>query len=100
MTIVGGGIGGLTLALFLHQNNISCRGLRGGFPSQGDRRGINLLPHAVKELDSLGLLEGLDRVGIRTKDASYFNQYGQHIYTEAAGIDAGYHWPQFSIPPG
>jgi len=100
VTIVGGGIGGLTLALFLHQNNISCRVYEAVPQIKAIGAGINLLPHAVKELDSLGLLEGLDRVGIRTKDASYFNQYGQHIYTEAAGIDAGYHWPQFSIHRG
>ena len=100
VTIVGGGIGGLTLALFLHEQGISCR-VYEAVPKIGTvGAGINILPHAVKELASLGLLDALDAVGIRTKDASYFNQYGQHIYTEKAGIDAGYAWPQFSIHRG
>ena len=98
--IIGGGIGGLALALFLHKRGISSR-IYEAVPEIGTvGAGINLLPHAVKQLDYLGLLPELDKVGIRTKDASYFNQYGQHIYTEPAGLDAGYKWPQFSIHRG
>jgi len=98
--IIGGGIGGLVLALSLHQKGIACRIFEAVREIRAVGAGINLLPHAVKELDDLGLLPALDAVGIRTKDASYFNRYGQHIYTEPAGIDAGYQWPQFSIHRG
>lgn len=98
--IIGGGIGGLTLGLSLHKRGISCRIYEAVDEIGTVGAGINILPHAVKELDALGLLPELDKVGIRTKDASYFNQYGQHIYTEAAGTDAGYKWPQFSIHRG
>lgn len=98
--IIGGGIGGLVLALQLHKRGISCR-VYEAVPAIGTvGAGINLLPHAVKELDALGLLPALDAVGIRTKDASYFNKWGQHIYTEPAGLAAGYDWPQFSIHRG
>ncbi|APZ50660.1 flavin-dependent oxidoreductase [Salipiger abyssi] len=100
VAIVGGGIGGLALALFLHQRGIGCR-VYEAIPEIGTvGAGINLLPHAVKQLDSLGLIPELDKVGIRTKDASYFNKYGQHIYTEPAGMNAGYKWPQYSIHRG
>ena len=98
--VVGGGIGGLVHALQLHKRGISCRVYEAVREIGTVGAGINLLPHAVKDLDALGLLPALDAVGIRTKDASYFNKWGQHIYTEPAGLAAGYHWPQFSIHRG
>ena len=98
--IVGGGIGGLVLALSLHQIGVNCRVYEGVSELKPLGAGINLLPHAVRELDELGLLPALDAVGIRTKDASYFNHHGQLIYREVAGTSAGYAWPQFSIHRG
>lgn len=98
--IIGGGIGGLVLALSLHQKGIPCRIFESVREIRAIGAGINLLPHAVRELDNLGLLPALTSVGILTKDASYFNQYGQHIYTEPAGLAAGYKWPQISIHRG
>jgi 2-polyprenyl-6-methoxyphenol hydroxylase-like FAD-dependent oxidoreductase len=98
--IVGGGIGGLVLALSLHQAGIGCRVYESVAEIRAVGAGINLLPHAVRELDELGLVPALDAVGIRTLDASYFNKYGQLIYTEPAGEAAGYPWPQFSIHRG
>lgn len=98
--IVGAGAGGLILALSLHEIGISCRVYEAVSELKAIGAGINLLPHGVRELDELGLLPALDEVAIRTKDASYFNQYGQHIYTEPAGQFAGYPWPQYSIHRG
>jgi len=98
--IVGGGIGGLVLALSLHQIGVNCRVYEGVRELKPLGAGINLLPHAVRELDEMGLLQALDAVGIRTKDASYFNHHGQFIYREVAGQAAGYAWPQFSIHRG
>jgi 5-methylphenazine-1-carboxylate 1-monooxygenase len=98
--IIGAGAGGLILALSLHQIGVSCRVYEAVNEIKGLGAGINLLPHAVRELDELGLVGALDQVGIRTKDASYYNQYGQHIYTEPAGEAAGYPWPQFSLHRG
>ena len=98
--IVGGGIGGLVLALSLHQIGVNCRVYEGVSELKPLGAGINLLPHAVRELDELGLLPALDAVGIRTKDASYFNHHGQLIYREVAGTAAGYASPQFSIHRG
>jgi 2-polyprenyl-6-methoxyphenol hydroxylase-like FAD-dependent oxidoreductase len=62
--------------------------------------GINLLPHATKELAELGLLDALDAVGVRTHELIYMNQLGQEIWREPRGIAAGYDFPQFSINRG
>jgi 2-polyprenyl-6-methoxyphenol hydroxylase-like FAD-dependent oxidoreductase len=98
--IVGGGIGGLTLALSLHQIGIAAK----VFESVPELRplgvGINVLPHAVRELIELGLLEQLDASGVRTRELAYFSKHGKPIWSEPRGIEAGYKWPQFSIHRG
>jgi 2-polyprenyl-6-methoxyphenol hydroxylase-like FAD-dependent oxidoreductase len=98
--IVGGGVGGLTLGLALHAAGIPCR----IFESVAEIRpigvGINLLPHATKELAALGLEQALAQVAIATTDATFFNRFGQLIYQEPLGRAAGYEHPQFSIHRG
>ena len=98
--IVGGGIGGLTLGLALHAANIPCRIFETAPEIRAVGVGINLLPHATKELAALGLEADLARVAIQTKDASFFNRFGQLIYEEPLGRAAGYDHPQFSIHRG
>src|SRR5262245_35605027 len=98
--IIGGGIGGLTTALMLHARGIDCELYE---QADGVRElgvGINTLPHAIKELAELGLLERLDAVGIRTFELFYTNRFGQEIWREPRGLDAGYDVPQFSIHRG
>ena len=98
--IVGGGIGGLTTALMLHARGIDCELFE---QSEGIRElgvGINTLPHAIKELQQLGLMERLDAVAIRTHELIYTNRFGQEIWREPRGIDAGYDVPQFSVHRG
>ncbi|HWL19253.1 MAG TPA: flavin-dependent oxidoreductase, partial [Bradyrhizobium sp.] len=62
--------------------------------------GINVLPHAVRELVELGLLDRLEASGVRTKELAYFSKRGQPIWSEPRGLEAGYKWPQFSIHRG
>ena len=62
--------------------------------------GINTLPHAIKELAALGLLPALDRAGIRTRELIYANRFGQVVWRELRGTDAGFDTPQFSIHRG
>ncbi|KIQ29192.1 monooxygenase [Variovorax paradoxus] len=98
--ILGAGIGGLTLALSLHQAGIPCRVYEAVPELKPLGVGVNLLPHAVRELTELGLLPQLDKVGVRTKESIFFTEHGQLIFQEAAGEHAGYDWPQFSIHRG
>jgi 2-polyprenyl-6-methoxyphenol hydroxylase-like FAD-dependent oxidoreductase len=98
--IVGAGIGGLTLGLALHAAGIPCRIFESAAEIRPVGVGINLLPHATKELAALGLEAALARVAIETKDAMFFNRFGQLIYQEPAGRAAGYDHPQFSIHRG
>ena len=51
--------------------------------------GINTLPHAIRELAALGLLPALDAAGIRTRELIYANRFGQTVWPELRGIDAG-----------
>jgi 2-polyprenyl-6-methoxyphenol hydroxylase-like FAD-dependent oxidoreductase len=98
--IVGAGIGGLTLGLALHDAGISCRILESAAEIRPIGVGINLLPHATKELAALGLQPDLAKVAIATQDATFFNRFGQLIYQEPLGRAAGYEHPQFSIHRG
>jgi 5-methylphenazine-1-carboxylate 1-monooxygenase len=98
--VVGGGIGGLVTALMLQARRIDCEIYEQAEAVRELGVGINTLPHAIKELDQLGLLERLDAVGIRTFELFYTNRFGQEIWREPRGLDAGYDVPQFSIHRG
>src|SRR6201994_2054209 len=54
--IAGGGIGGLTLALSLHQIGVDVRVFESVPQLKALGVGINVLPHAVRELTELGLM--------------------------------------------
>ncbi|TMJ80014.1 MAG: flavin-dependent oxidoreductase, partial [Alphaproteobacteria bacterium] len=98
--IVGAGIGGLTLGLALHEAGIPCRIFESAAEIKAVGVGINLLPHATRELAALGLEPALARVAIATSDATFFNRFGQLIYQEPLGRAARYEHPQFSIHRG
>lgn len=98
--IAGGGIGGLTLGLALQRRGIACRIFESAPAIKAVGVGINILPHASKELGELGLEPALSKVAIATREATFFNRFGQLIYSEPLGRYAGYEWPQFSIHRG
>jgi 2-polyprenyl-6-methoxyphenol hydroxylase-like FAD-dependent oxidoreductase len=100
ITIVGGGIGGLTLALMLHRAGIKSRVFEAAPEIKAVGVGINLLPHAAREMAQLGLEEALANVAITTKESAFYNRYGQKIFSEATGRFGGYDWPQLSIHRG
>ena len=60
--IVGGGIGGLTTALMLRARGIGCELFEQSDTIRELGVGINTLPHAIRELAGLGLLDRLDDV--------------------------------------
>src|SRR3982074_1306592 len=98
--IRGGGIGGLTLALSLHQIGIPAKVFESVSELKPLGVGINVLPHAGRELIELGLLNQLDAAAVRTKELAYFSKHGKPIWSEPRGVEAGYKWPQFSIHRG
>ena len=98
--IAGGGIGGLTLALSLNQIGVPAKVFESVAELKPLGVGINVLPHAVRELIELGLLDRLDEAGVRTKELAYFSKHGKPIWSEPRGLEAGYKWPQFSIHRG
>jgi 5-methylphenazine-1-carboxylate 1-monooxygenase len=98
--IAGGGIGGLSLALSLHQAGIAVRVYEAVRAPAPLGAGINLQPMAVRELTELGLADALAEVGLATRQLSFFNKFGQLICSEPRGLLAGYRWPQYSIHRG
>ena len=98
--IAGGGIAGLTAALSLHQIGVPCRVFETVASPRPLGVGINVLPHAVRELTELGLQPVLAEAGIATAELAYYSKFGQRIWSEPRGRDAGYNWPQFSIHRG
>jgi 2-polyprenyl-6-methoxyphenol hydroxylase-like FAD-dependent oxidoreductase len=100
VVIVGAGIGGLALALMLHARGLKCQIYEASPRIRELGVGINVLPHAIAELAELGLLARLDEVAIRTRELIYANRFGQEIWREPRGLEAGYQVPQFSIHRG
>lgn len=98
--IAGAGIAGLTAAISLHQIGVPCRVFETVSSPRPLGVGINILPHAVRELIELGLQNGLAEAGIPTAELAYYSKHGQRIWSEPRGLDAGYNWPQYSIHRG
>ncbi len=98
--VIGAGVGGLATALSLHEVGAQVE----VFDAVPELRplgvGINLLPHAVRELDALGLLEELRAHAIAPAALVYCTKRGQEIWREPRGLAAGYPWPQLSIHRG
>ena len=99
--IIGGGIGGLTAALSLHAVGLTDVTVMESVPEIRPLGvGINVLPHAVRELVELGLGEELASRGVATADLTYVDRFGSTIWSEPRGVAAGYRWPQYSIHRG
>jgi 2-polyprenyl-6-methoxyphenol hydroxylase-like FAD-dependent oxidoreductase len=100
VVIVGAGIGGLSTALRLHHEGIDCEVYEQGEQIRELGVGFNLLPHAVKELAAVGLLDRLGEAGIRTHELIYAHRLGFEVMRRPCGTNAGFAVPQFSIHRG
>ncbi|SPJ26014.1 flavin-dependent oxidoreductase [Palleronia abyssalis] len=100
VVIAGAGIGGLTTALMCHARGIPCTIYEAAREVREVGVGINVLPHAIRELAALGLLDELDTVGVRTRELTYLTRAGQEVWSELRGTHAGHDVPQFSIHRG
>jgi 2-polyprenyl-6-methoxyphenol hydroxylase-like FAD-dependent oxidoreductase len=101
IAIIGGGIGGLVLALQLEADgfkNMSIFEASRELKAVGS--GINLQPSAVLVLRNLGLLPALEATGIKVAELRYYNRYGHYVISEPRGEAAGYLVPQISIHRG
>ena len=99
--IAGGGIGGLTLALTLHQIGVPFLVLETSHTMRPLGVGINIQPNAVREFFELGLTsEVLGKIGVPAKEWALVGLNGREVYSEKRGLDAGYNWPQFAAHRG
>jgi 2-polyprenyl-6-methoxyphenol hydroxylase-like FAD-dependent oxidoreductase len=98
--IAGCGIAGLTTALSLHAAGIEAQLVDSASELKPLGVGINLLPHAVRELTELGLGAELEAAGIATSEQAHFDRRGSLIWSEPRGRSLGYAWPQYSIHRG
>jgi 2-polyprenyl-6-methoxyphenol hydroxylase-like FAD-dependent oxidoreductase len=97
--VIGGGIGGLTLALALHASG-AVRRIR-VFEAAAEMRalgiGINIGAHAMKELSALGLEDELVATSCQPQDYAFFTRHGQLVYREPFGKAAGHQWPHITL---
>ncbi|EDY52435.1 salicylate hydroxylase [Streptomyces clavuligerus] len=100
VTVVGGGIAGLTCALSLHSAGFEPRVREAARSIEAVGVGINLLPHAVRELAELGLADELDTIALPPRRLCYYDRAGGPVWEEPLGPAAGYRWPQYSVHRG
>src|SRR5437764_6238416 len=98
--VAGAGIGGLSAALSLHAAGIEAIVIDSAATLRPLGVGINLMPHAVRELTELGLGGELAATGIPTAEMAHFDRHGNRIWGFASGRNIGYRWPQHSIHRG
>jgi 2-polyprenyl-6-methoxyphenol hydroxylase-like FAD-dependent oxidoreductase len=98
--IAGAGIGGLTAALALHRQGIHATVIDSARELKPLGVGINLLPHAVRELAELGLADALAEVAVAPTAICFFDATGRLLFREPRGIEGGYGWPQYSVHRG
>ena len=99
--IAGGGIGGLAMALTLHQIGVPCTVVEASREMRPLGVGINLQPNAVRELFDLGIsADDLDEVGVAAEEWALVGLNGKEVYAEPRGTFAGYNWPQYAAHRG
>lgn len=89
ITIVGGGVGGLTAAIALLRRGVEVEVLEQAPALSAVGASLQLGPNAVRLLDEIGLLPGLRRIGVRP-DAVDFLRWddGSLLLHQALGADA------------
>lgn len=100
IAIIGGGIGGLALALALEQRGLRAQVFEAAPELAEVGVGITVLPHAMRELQALGVHEEVEALGIENYESVFFNRWGQRIFSELRGRHAGYGLPEVGIHRG
>uniref|UniRef100_V5XCS6 FAD-binding domain-containing protein n=1 Tax=Mycolicibacterium neoaurum VKM Ac-1815D TaxID=700508 RepID=V5XCS6_MYCNE len=100
MVIAGAGIGGLSVALTLHARGVRTVNLERVSTLRPLGVGINLLPHAVRELDELGLSTAVRDIAIAPHSIEFYASSGALLFREPRGLAAGDSHPQLSVHRG
>ncbi|MEE4350206.1 MAG: flavin-dependent oxidoreductase [Pacificimonas sp.] len=100
VTIIGGGIAGLALALWLKQHGKDVTIYEAAPEIRELGVGITLLPHAMQEIAKLGLREKIEAIGVPNKYSAFFNRFGQKVFEEPRGLLAGYNVNEIGIHRG
>jgi 2-polyprenyl-6-methoxyphenol hydroxylase-like FAD-dependent oxidoreductase len=101
IVVVGAGMAGLVTALSLHAaGHRDVAVFERADEVRGLGVGLNLLPHAMRELTELGLGRVIRELGVEPATLSYYNRHGQLVWSEPRGTSAGYTWPQVSLHRG
>jgi 2-polyprenyl-6-methoxyphenol hydroxylase-like FAD-dependent oxidoreductase len=100
IAIVGGGIVGLTAAVSLARVGFRPTVYEAVKKPSPLGVGINVLPHAVREMTELGLLGKLTAIGVLIEDLIYRMADGREVWHEPRGLSAGYGWPQVAVHRG
>lgn len=98
--IAGAGIGGLAAALALHARGIETTNLERTASLRPLGVGINLLPHAVRELTALGLGAALRDIAVAPESICFYDAGGNLLFREPRGLAAGDAHPQLSVHRG
>lgn len=98
--IAGAGIGGLTAALCLERSGFDVTIAERAHELKPLGVGINLLPHAVRELHTLDLGERLTDIAVAPTEIAFFDSRGDELFREPRGIEGGYQYPQLSVHRG
>ena len=98
--IAGAGIGGLSAALALHARGIETTNLERTVSLRPLGVGINLLPHAVRELTTLGLGTALRDIAVAPDAICFYDAGGELLFREPRGLAAGDAYPQLSVHRG
>lgn len=98
--IAGAGIGGLTMALALQARGIDTTNLERTAALRPLGVGINLLPHAVRELTALGLGAALRDIAVAPESICFYDSGGELLFREPRGLAAGDAYPQLSVHRG
>jgi len=100
IVVVGGGVAGLVAALSLRAAGVTPVVCESARELRALGVGINLLPHAVRELTELGLGDALDGIALPPERLVYCDRRGRRVWDEPLGLAAGYKWPQYSVHRG
>src|SRR5438105_10046110 len=100
IVIIGAGIGGLALALGLHGRGVKSRVYEAAPELRELGVGITILPHAMRELAGLGVQDKVVAAGVTNTASAFFNRFGQLVYRELRGLDAGYTYPEAGVHRG